>query len=69
MSTRAQLIGVITIASAFVVATTVTPETASAFFFYRPTRGAPEVDPGTLGSAIALALGGLAVLSDKLRRR
>jgi len=31
--------------------------------------GAPEIDPGTLGSALALAGGGAAILADRLRRR
>ena len=66
MLTRTQLITVITIAAAFVVAMAVTPDTASAIVT-RPS--APEVDPGTIASAVALAIGGLAVLTDKLRRR
>ena len=82
MSTRTQLIGIFTIAAAFAVATAMTPATATAdsnndnseyndndnnYDYHH--RGAPEVDPGTLGGAIALAMGGLAVFSDKLRRR
>jgi len=34
-----------------------------------PERAAPEVDPRTLASAIALAAGGAALLRDRLRRR
>ena len=34
-----------------------------------PDRAAPEVDPGTLAGAIALAAGGAAMLSDRVRRR
>lgn len=30
---------------------------------------APEIDPSALGSAIALVIGGAAMLGDKLRRR
>ena len=68
MSKRMQLISTIALAAAFMVAASVMPETADAFV-RRPRGGAPEVDPSTLSSAIALAMGGLAVLSDKLRRR
>jgi hypothetical protein len=48
------------------------PEAAEAFWLWKkkkPGRGAPEIDPGTISNAIALAAGGLAVLSNKLRRR
>ena len=78
MPTRTQLIRSFTIAAALAVATAVTPATHNAFADndnedeneqQAPHRGAPEVDPGTLGSAIALAMGGLAVLNDKRRRR
>jgi hypothetical protein len=34
-----------------------------------PQRGAPEIDPGSLASAIALAAGGVAMLRDRVRRR
>lgn len=34
-----------------------------------PESAAPEVDPGTLATAIALAAGGAAVLGDRVRRR
>jgi hypothetical protein len=68
MSKRTQLISTIAIVAAFMLASSVMPETASAFY-QRPRGGAPEVDPSTLSSAIALAMGGLAVLGDKLRRR
>lgn len=67
MSKRTQLLSTIAIAGAFILASAASPETANAW--YRPSRGAPEVDPSTLSSAIALAMGGLAVLGDKLRRR
>jgi hypothetical protein len=30
--------------------------------------GAPEIDPSALGSAIALVMGGAAMLSDRFRR-
>jgi len=32
-------------------------------------QGVPEIDPGALVSAIALAAGGVAMLSDRVRRR
>ena len=32
-------------------------------------RDAPEIDPGTVASAIALAAGGAAILRDRVRRR
>jgi hypothetical protein len=32
-------------------------------------RNAPEIDPGALSSAIALAAGGAAILRDRVRRR
>lgn len=34
-----------------------------------PVRATPEIDPGTLASAIALAAGGAAMLGDRVRRR
>ena len=34
-----------------------------------PNRSTPEIDPGALASAIALAVGGAALLSDRVRRR
>jgi hypothetical protein len=49
---------------AVAAASVVTPNLALAYY-----RGAPEVDPSTLSSAIALAMGGVAILCDKLRRR
>jgi hypothetical protein len=72
MSTRTQLLSTIAIAAAFLLASVAMPETADAWIWWNrnpPTNGAPEVDPSTLSSAIALAMGGLAVLGDKLRRR
>ena len=68
MSTRTQLLSTIAIAAAFLLASAVMPQTADAWFWH-PPRQTPEIDPGTLSSAIALAMGGLAVLGDKLRRR
>ena len=67
MSTRTQFYLSIGITAAWMVATMVMPEVADAFWRNPPT--APEIDPGTVSSAIALAMGGLAVLSDKIRRR
>lgn len=69
MSTRTQFYLSLTITAAFMLAAVVAPETADAWWWKRPGREAPEVDPSTISSAIALAMGGLAVLSDKLRRR
>ncbi len=34
-----------------------------------PDRSTPEIDPGTLLNALALAAGGAALLSDRVRRR
>jgi hypothetical protein len=67
MSTKTQFITTIAIAAAFLAISTAMPESAHAW--WTPTREAPEVDPSTLSSALALAMGGLAVLGDKLRRR
>lgn len=70
MSTKTRIIIGIALAAAFVAASTVMPTSAQAFWWNQnPPRGAPEVDPSTLSSALALAIGGLAVLGDKLRRR
>ncbi len=33
-----------------------------------PDNGAPEIDPSAIGSAVALALGGAAMLRDRVRR-
>jgi hypothetical protein len=56
---------------AFTVVSIAMPEAAEAFFNWKKKkpRGVPEIDPGTISNAIALAAGGLAVLSNKLRRR
>jgi hypothetical protein len=35
----------------------------------RSQPGVPEIDPGALASAIALAAGGVAMLNDRVRRR
>lgn len=67
MATKTQLRLTLTLAAIVAAATVVMPELALAGY-YRP-RGAPEVDPSTLSSAIALAMGGVAILRDKLRRR
>ncbi|MCC6766029.1 MAG: hypothetical protein IT293_15335 [Deltaproteobacteria bacterium] len=34
-----------------------------------PEQGAPEIDPGTLAGALAVATGGAAMLGDRVRRR
>lgn len=67
MSNRIQFYLSIGITAAFMVTTMVMPELAEAGFKKPPK--APEIDPGTISSAIALAMGGWAVLGDKLRRR
>lgn len=69
MSTRTQMIFSVALAAAFMLASAVMPETADAFWWKKPGNQAPEIDPSTISSAIALAMGGLAVLSDKIRRR
>ncbi len=70
MSTHKQLITTIAIAAAFVALSAAMPEAADAWWWKKqPPRNTPEVDPGTLSSAIAIAMGGWAVLGDKLRRR
>ncbi len=71
MGTNKRFISTIAIAAALLAFWVAMPETASAFWWDKPRggQGAPEVDPSTIGSAIALAMGGLAVLTDKLRRR
>ncbi len=68
MATKMRPIITLAFVAGFVVLSTAMPESALAHF-RTPPQGAPEVDPSTLGSAIALAMGGLAVLGDKLRRR
>ena len=68
-SKEQQLLGIAGIAAALVAYTFATPDSAHARFYYNPPRGAPEVDPSTISSVVALALGGFAVLGDKLRRR
>ena len=69
MTTKTKLRFTLAIAAAAVVASIATPDAAHAWFSDHYSNSAPEVDPSTLGSAIALAMGGLAVLGDKLRRR
>lgn len=69
MSNRSQFMFSIGITAAFVAATLMMPEMAEAWWRPRQPPSAPEIDPGTVSNAIALAMGGLAVLSDKLRRR
>lgn len=69
MSTRTQFYLSIAITAAFMLATVVMPETADAWWWKKPAKEVPEIDPSTISSAIALAMGGLAVLGDKLRRR
>ena len=67
MATKTQFRFTVALAVALAALSIAMPDAADAFF--HRTYGAPEVDPSTLSSAIALAMGGLAVLGDKLRRR
>jgi hypothetical protein len=67
MSTRTHLFSTVALAAAFMLVSAAMPESAHAWF--TPPRGAPEVDPSTISSVIALAMGGMAVLGDKFRRR
>lgn len=49
----------------------VTPTSAHAFLDLLPKEpggGAPEIDPSAIGSAIALVIGGAALLRDRVRR-
>ena len=71
MVSTKKLLGVVAIAAAVFDVSFATPDSAHAwlFHFYKPGRSAPEVDPSTISSIVALALGGFAVLGDKLRRR
>ncbi|MCC6850062.1 MAG: hypothetical protein IT294_16275 [Deltaproteobacteria bacterium] len=66
MATKTQLRFTIAIAVALAAVSVAMPDLALAG--HRHYRGAPEVDPSTLSSAIALALGGVAILRDKFRR-
>jgi hypothetical protein len=66
--TKTQIRFTLGLAVALAAVSIAMPNAADAFF-HRPYNNAPEVDPSTLSSAIALAMGGLAVLGDKLRRR
>jgi hypothetical protein len=68
MATKTQIRFSLGLAVALAAVSIAMPGSADAFF-HRQYNGAPEVDPSTLSSAIALAMGGLAVLGDKLRRR
>lgn len=64
MATKTQIRLTLTLAAIVAAATVAMPDMALAYY----RGGAPEVDPSTLGSAIALAMGGAAILRDKLRR-
>lgn len=66
MTTKTQLRLTAVFAVAIAAATVALPDLANAGWYRQP--GAPEVDPSTLSSAIALAMGGAAILRDKLRR-
>lgn len=75
-TSKQQLFTTFAIAAAIMAVSIAMPDSAHAgnwhsWFnqFNEPGRGAPEVDPSTIGSVVALAMGGLAVLTDKLRRR
>jgi hypothetical protein len=72
MSTRTQMFVTLGVTAAFMAATVLMPEAADAGWWWKPKYKpptAPEIDPSTVSSAIALAMGGLAVLKDKIRRR
>lgn len=69
MSTRTQFYLTLTMTAAFMLATVTMPEMADASWWKKKPRDVPEIDPSTISNAIALAMGGLAVFSDKLRRR
>lgn len=73
MLTNKQFFSIVAVAVvALTVMSIAMPEAAEAFWSWkkrRPARQVPEIDPGTISNAIALAAGGLAVLSNKLRRR
>lgn len=66
MSSKTQFRFTLAIAVALAAVSVAMPDLALAG--YRRYRGAPEVDPSTLSSAIALAMGGVAILRDKFRR-
>ena len=57
----------LTLTFAIAAAAVMLPEMALASWNWNPPT-TPEVDPSTLSSAIALAMGGVAILRDKLRR-
>ena len=72
--TKKQLLSIAGVAAAIVAVSFAAPDNAHAWLFdwdkfKQPGRGAPEVDPSTISSIVALALGGFAVLGDKPRRR
>jgi len=71
----APILKVAGIATAALVLATVTASPAAARdrnWGEHDTRGGncvPEIDPGTAGSALSLALGGIAMLADRRRKR
>lgn len=67
MSSKTQFRFTLAIAVALAAVSVAMPDLALAGY-HRRYRGAPEVDPSTLSSAIALAMGGVAILRDKFRR-
>ena len=72
MVSKKQLLSIAAIATAILAYSIATPDSAHAWLFHHytyPNRAAPEVDPSTISGVVALALGGFAVLGDKLRRR
>jgi hypothetical protein len=58
--------------AAFALVSIVTPISANAIdlgnLLPKEGGGAPEIDPSSIGSAIALVMGGLAMLGDRIRR-
>lgn len=67
MSTQTLVRFTAAITVAFAAVSVAMPDLAFASF-QNPPGGAPEIDASTLSSAIALAVGGIAILRDKLRR-
>jgi len=71
----APILKVAGIATAALVLATVTASPAAAMGSHhwrhaiKGRNGVPEIDPGTAGSALSLALGGIAMLADRRRKR
>ena len=63
MATKTQIRFTLALAVGLAALSIAMPHAAHAFY-----RGAPEVDPSTLSSAIALVIGGAAMLTDRFRK-